>query len=286
MAEGLIADEAESTVSPDGRIVSVIRQSYRIRGGNVSAALIGLGLDVQPFDPFDDFPFATLRKAKVKREMTRGQQTHFIVDYEWSTETPDVQQSSGGNGNGSDPTSKPPKGSFSTRKVTRIYTHDRDGNPILNSAGMPYDPPLQGEFSHFIYKIERAEIAFTDATAAAYVDKLNSSMFLGRPKGFVKCNDITASSESADGMTYWNVSYEFEYAPEGWQPEVLEAGLMELVGEGEEKTRQRIKDDEGEDVVEPWPLDDDGQKLEAGEDVIYTEWETHEEANFNGLGLT
>jgi len=169
-------------------------------------------------------------------------------------------------------------------KVQKIVTHDLNGDPILNTAGDAFDPPLEVTRTHPVIVFTRNEPSFTFDYALSYMDHVNSGSYLGAGAGTVKCNDIAAQKMFAQAQEYWQVRYEFEYNPDGWQPQVLNAGYMQLFSGG----KYKILDSDGRDVSEPWPLDASGERIAANflpDSAIYLTFTVFPSANFNLLGL-
>lgn len=163
---------------------------------------------------------------------------------------------------------------------------DRNGDPILNTAGLRFEPPLVVDGNRPILRIVRNEPFFDPAIAAQFSDAVNEFAFFGEDPKTWKCKPILAELEfnrdcgTADGY-YYVVTYEFEYNRETWVQHVLEQGLRELDSSG---NRVPITEN-GLPVTEPVPLDADGHKLAASGTPIYTDWEVYPLVDFALLNL-
>lgn len=182
----------------------------------------------------------------------------------------------------------PIKISWGTTKFDRECQEDKDGNAILNSASMLFDPPVTADDSRINLKIEKNDSEFDPSVLATYKDAINSDTFYGGDPGTWKLCDITADLEfnqdsgTADGF-YYKVTYTFEYRPEGWQVSVLDRGLFQRDGSG---NLTPILDADGDPVTEPALLDGTGLPLDVGvADPVFMDFDVYPELVFADLGL-
>jgi hypothetical protein len=140
-----------------------------------------------------------------------------------------------------DPFAIPPEVRWASQKYERACQFDRAGNPIRNTVGDEFDPPLKRDDSRPILTIVQNEPNFDIGRVQSFKDTVNSDVFLGFDPNTVKCQDITAERVyHADWGYYWRVTYEFEirpiYIPKGsttpvdvgWTELVLNAGYRYL----------------------------------------------------------
>ena len=200
----------------------------------------------------------------------------FTVDVEYSTAAAGSEEEEE-----PDPLNEDAEVSWNTAAVNVVAEKDRNDNAILNKAGDAFDPPIEVERPHAVLTVTRNQASFNGSTALAYVQKVNSAVFAGGAVGTVMCRSISATDEIKNNIQYWRVTYEFEYAPEGWQPEILEQGLRDANGDP-------LKGDDGDDVTTPVPIDSSGDRITTGlpSAAIFTTFNVYEETNFNSLGLT
>ena len=201
----------------------------------------------------------------------------WTVTANYTTDAPTTQDDE-------DPLNQPRKVSWSSGSVSVVAERDRDGKVIVNSAGDPFDPPIEIERPHAILVVSRNEASFSGTTIIQYKQKVNSAPFSIGGVGEIICSDINATTDEQNGIEFWNVTYKFEYAPEGWQPEILEQGLRQITATGSYET---CKDDEGNDVTTPVLLNSAGKQILArdGTSSTFTKWNVYEEIDFNQLGL-
>jgi hypothetical protein len=128
---------------------------------------------------------------------------------------------------------------WGSRSEDFAVTHDRDGEPILNTVGDPFDPPIQVPVSTPVAVVTRVLKSFDPDWIAVFKDAVNDDTWLGFPAESVLCQDITAEPfYDADWGWLWTVTMEFAFRPSrvdmtahgividpGWAVQVLNAGL-------------------------------------------------------------
>lgn len=183
------------------------------------------------------------------------------------------------------PLLKPIEVSWSTAQFERVAELDQDGNPIINSAGDFYDPPVTCDDSRPILSIKRNEATFNDTLADQYRDSINSDPFWNRSPYECKCHDIQASqSFDADFGWYWTLNYTFEFNDDGWRRKILDSGYR-YQNTGGTLVLNAV-DGKGTPVSTPILLDGSGKKLADGADPIFNETKVYKERSFSGLNLT
>ncbi|WP_165073323.1 hypothetical protein [Paludisphaera rhizosphaerae] len=172
--------------------------------------------------------------------------------------------------------------------------HDKDGTPILNTAGDPYDPGLSRPKSLLIFEIGRVEREFDYSRITDIKDHLNDAAWMGFPARSVMCLDIQPErvwSSDANGWT-WPTVYKFAYREDltvddggddvvlypGWTAKVLNQGLRQKVS-GE---RKQIFIDNAP-VSAPVLLKDDGTVAAPTDDPVYKYYDYLPEADFSVL---
>lgn len=118
----------------------------------------------------------------------------------------------------------------------RDIVKDRDGNPIVNSAGTPFKPHPKKEVFFPTLTIQRNEPITTPLgqTQLAFLGKTNSDTFWGLGEDQWRCVRLDgeiASRTTADGIQhpYVAVVYEFQ-AKDDWALEMLDEGPNHIVG--------------------------------------------------------
>lgn len=183
------------------------------------------------------------------------------------------------------PLDHPPKISWGGSKFEKAIDQDINGDAILNSAGDYFDPPVTVDDSRITLRIQRNEARYDPAIAAQFKDAINSDTFYGQQPGTWKSALPTADlqfnvdSGTADGF-YYEVTYEFEFRPEGWKREILDQGLKVITG-----GVQVPASEGGKDVTSPILLDGTGVALAVDADPVFLSFDVYNEIAFSQLNL-
>lgn len=162
-------------------------------------------------------------------------------------------------------------------------TKDIDDEPVVNSAGDPFDPPIMLDRRWPIMQIVRNEPSYSPLLANDYCGTINNAEWFGRPAKEWKCLDITGEEAvDPDGHRYWVVSYVFQLKRDTWVERVMDVGYNEL---DDDDNRIKILDKNGSPVGSPWPLNEDGTKKAAGEAAEFLEFKLLPEVDFSIFNL-
>jgi hypothetical protein len=102
-------------------------------------------------------------------------------------------------------------------KYQRAAEKDVLGRAIINSAGLPFDPPYMIDDNRPVLTINRNELSFSPMQAWDYKDAVNIDAFMNSPPQTCKCTDITGDLQWERGLAFWRVTYSFEFRPiDGW----------------------------------------------------------------------
>ena len=204
------------------------------------------------------------------------------VNVTYSTDAPKEEETSQGNPLGA--AVKRSLGSYSLQVPMR---EDRDGVPVKNAAGIPFDPPPMVELNPWSLTCVRSEPVFNMTLWHSYHDHTNSTTFNGAAEGEVKCK-VTVEENYDNGFSYYTVNYTFMHNPLGWNISLVNQGFLELVPG---PRIRRITDTNGQEVTQPYPLTDLGQAVPESEldddpsPVNYLNFRAFDSADFNQLGL-
>jgi hypothetical protein len=180
------------------------------------------------------------------------------------------------------PLDEPPQMDWDAADFEEVVEQDVDGNPVINSAGDPFDPPLTRDNSYPILVITRNEATFSPGLAYSYRNKVNAATFFGSGPRTVRCRPIVGKKQyHAAFGTYYQVTYRFEFNPDGFDKNVLNQGLRRKAG----TDRKAITTKEGQPISSPVPLDADGVPLDPTADPIYLTFKVNEEADFAAFGF-
>lgn len=164
----------------------------------------------------------------------------------------------------------------------RVIDFDINGDPICNSAGDWFDPPVTIDDSRPTFTVTRNEGTFDRARARQMRDKLNAALFYDYAPGTVKCGFITGQRlwHAAIGF-YYKVRYPFDVNEDGWDRTILDQGYRYLSG----SQRKQILVD-GSPATSPVPLDGAGGQLAVGGTPVGLAFTLYESADFSTFGFT
>jgi hypothetical protein len=172
---------------------------------------------------------------------------------------------------------------------TEPIDKDKSGAALVNSAGEPFDPPIQEEFNDLVLRITRNEAAYDPALASEYKKAVNSDQFLWFEPYTVRCNLFEGRRIRIGNLFYYQVNYEFIIRQDpdadgnisGWKRRILDQGFREKTGTDEGKpTYALILDDNGTPINQPALLDGSGSKLDDAADPYYFSFETKPSKSF------
>lgn len=149
---------------------------------------------------------------------------------------------------------------FTTAEIAAF--EDVDGNPIVNSAGDPYDPPLMREVTRGTLTVQRNEqpSAVNLATLAALSNTINVAVWNGFPAKTVRLAPLKLPDIQYCQVTnayYFPMEYTFDINFDTWVRQVINAGFRELDGSGNLKPILIA----GQPATVPVPLDESGHAL-------------------------
>lgn len=179
--------------------------------------------------------------------------------------------------------------SVSYERADKYIREDLDGNPIVNAAGSPVDPPQS-----YTYTIQIIDVKLNvDATtwSISSINGLQEVVNLNAWQGFdpktVLIRGVEASEIKFENNVYYRELHFVlairEAIYDGWSPtKILNQGYYEKASDG---TLSTIRDKFGNPLPGPSMLDATGTKLTAGEDPVYLEFVLRDEVDFASLGL-
>ncbi len=163
--------------------------------------------------------------------------------------------------------------------------------PIENSAGDPFDPPLDQDQSNLVIFIQRNETSedFSPDIITDFKDTMNvkaiavAGISIGALQGLFR--DISADRMfDAEGTQYWSVTYQVEVDRKTHVRAVLDRGFN-ILGAGPGFGVSAILDNDLKPVNEPRKLDGAGAELAAGADPVYLDFQTYDTTNWEILAL-
>lgn len=186
------------------------------------------------------------------------------------------------------PLNATPELRWDAREYKRPVVHDKAGNAIVNTAGIPPDPYPEIDDADMTLVIVRNEASFDPVEKMTYRYTLSDRTFFGFEGVQCRLRPITAQ-RVLEPFQYYKVTYTVDIvsrkdedgAEKGWTLRFLSAGLVELVG----GVRTPISMG-GQPASQPVPLDANGAKLAVGSTAyVYKEFEIYPEKDWTSLNL-
>lgn len=182
-----------------------------------------------------------------------------------------------------DPTARPAKIRWQTNSYRLAIERDINGRALINSAGEPFDPPVEVDRAHWHVLIQK-NVFDVPGYILGYENATNDSLWIidgiPIPKMAAKINAIEISEVQTEGdFDYRVFTYGVEIDPYYWKLEVLDRGLHQLVADGGGSlsflgapyVRKRIMTDDSvpQPVASPVLLDGTGHILEDLDNPVY-----------------
>jgi hypothetical protein len=165
-----------------------------------------------------------------------------------------------GDTNVSNPLLEPYELAISYSRYSEEATHDRFGDPIVNSAWEQIRGP-QAEFdaSRATVRITFNTLSLNLALVSSMLDTVNSHVLWGMSARTIKFSNLTIDRKFyGTCLKYYRVGYEFEVRREGWDRDILDEGTKALNGKWERATLPS-----GEEVRK-WVVQAIGQGADEG----------------------
>lgn len=193
------------------------------------------------------------------------------------------------NGGEDDPLEMPALFTYAFENNQKPFTHDPYSDPpniepVTNSAGKPFDPPVMIDDSRPIMIVVQNEETFSFSTAIQYQDAVNNAAWTVKGDTWdqyqAKVRQISAREVLEGDLTYFEVTYEFAFQREGWNPvQILDQGYQYLLGV---LGWVNIKDQNGDFVNEPALLKD-GRVLLPSEDPEFLPYSPYKPMDFGAF---
>jgi hypothetical protein len=221
---------------------------------------------------FDDFAFALKIDAQIDPDCNDDSSWVVTVDYGPYDPTQFPE----------DPLNHPIKLSWGENRFEKQVFEDRNGDPVVNSAGDYFDPPVSADDSRPTLRIVRNERTYDPIYANSWKDTLNADTFFGFAPATVKLSVPLGELEyNPICGFYYVVTYQFEVNANGWKKQILDQGMRQVVS----GVKSNILDDNGEQISSPALLDGSGKKLATGGTPASLTFEIYQESDFTQLGL-
>lgn len=156
---------------------------------------------------------------------------------------------------------------------------------ILNSAGLPFDPPVMVEVSRPVVSVTKNIVNLDLNKLTDLQDSVNSKAWKSFPPRTVRVSGIEVNSAFENGVAFWSITYHFAVNWRTWDVQPLDAGFHERIQTASVPVAtyewREITDDHG--AQGPYPLDGNGRVLDPSQDPVYLRWVATKENDFNTM---
>jgi hypothetical protein len=164
-----------------------------------------------------------------------------------------------------------------------IYVDAITDEPVLNSAGVSFDPPIDYDIADPVLVISRNEFPIDWPLILSYRNAINLDTYLGAAVGTLRLYPILASRQFEQEWGYfYRVTYRIGYREDGWIAHRLDEGRHELNTDGE---LVEILDARGSPVTDPVRLNGSGKQLPVGAETQFLDYNLFKSKLFAPLNL-
>lgn len=187
------------------------------------------------------------------------------------------------------PLARPAEISYDFALFAGIAEKDKDDTEIKNTAGDPYDPPIEREDARLILTIVRNEAFYNLATAQSMVNAVNKTAWNGGAARTWKCQNISAQRMFENDVVYWRVTYQFAYKADTYDVEVISRGFFQKDNDKRVMIFVLRDDADPKSLIPtpvPQPLDANGAHIsDPTDDLYFQTFKIYDEYEFNSTGL-
>lgn len=153
---------------------------------------------------------------------------------------------------------------------TEFVEQDVDGEPIVNSAGQPFDEPYQRErwLPVLVAQKNYATLSAIETLNRTNENAINSTVFRGHAAKTVLFTGIeTGPPTFENGVTFYVGQMRFIIRKDTWPIKIVNRGYKHFTDEPDPNDRVLVNatDENGQHVSEPVLLTADGRRLPEGE---------------------
>lgn len=165
---------------------------------------------------------------------------------------------------------------------------DRNGDLILNSAGLPLvDPSPVWQFPKpdISRSINLPWNSYSESYFLQRCGKINSSQWGFAPARTMRCSvRATQARTTQNGVEvfYWQTQWDFHFLSEEWKLHLVDAGYYER----KSGDLYLIRDEHDEPISTPHCLKSNGEKLPDGQPGHFLEFDMAQEENFNSYPVS
>lgn len=189
------------------------------------------------------------------------------------------------------PLARPVRYYLELMQFERVVDTDNRGRPIVNSLGMPFDPPLMQDDSRQVLVAVRniANIFELTSLQQTYKDAINTNPFYGAKPRQAKIVSITSGEEQRENaVNYFEVAIRVAFRGEGdtWDRKLLNVAMKRRIRNSDGSYRIADTDKDGNKISSPIMLNRDGTMVREGVDEpVWLTFRTYPERDFRGLGI-
>lgn len=206
-----------------------------------------------------------------------------------ATENPGAGES-GGSGPGAtdraaNPLDRPKTVHSEWETVEEPFEFDVNGDPVLNSAGYPFDPPKMIERSYRVLTISK-NYAVNDPlldqdSQQAYQDAVNDATWAGFAAGTCRILSLVVDYDYENTIPFARATFRIKIKPEGWNPvKIIDRGYYDFLG-----ARIAVVEGTSQYPDEPSLLNGAGDPLAAGLPPVTVEYDAYGTADYSALGI-
>lgn len=183
-----------------------------------------------------------------------------------------------------DPLDRPPDVQWGREDQTVTVWKDANGDPILNTAGDPFEKGMDTTRGIRTLVIARNEEAYDAVATQIYENRVNTVACFGYEPGEVLSKSIVGASQYEMGERFFKVTYSFRIKLGGWKRVFLNQGMRFIdAGTGDLVAATEAN---GSPSSRPVLLSILGTKLDPGDDPVYIEVEEFLGIDFNDFNLS
>jgi len=200
----------------------------------------------------------------------------WLVRVEYATKAADPSDPAEQPDNPEDPILRPPEVSWTHEPYQRVVERDIEGNPLVNSAGQPFDPLPTADDNRLTLVISRFEQVYDKREMLKFVDAVNDDPFQGFDPGQAKIKGIPAVQHFENNQQLWKVTYTIQFKEEGWNLFILDQGRYQAINDNADpdgapltsasnrgKITPIVDAETGEPISDPVLLDGNGFPLQG-----------------------
>lgn len=177
------------------------------------------------------------------------------------------------------PLNEPTQFTFGSNRVEVTPSKDANGKEYCNTAKVPFVEIPTIEVVRPTLTMSK-NMMQNASFLIELIGTINSSSALGCKKHTLKITDASSSSQydQQNGIQYWSVSCTVEFNSDKWIQKIANVGYVELKKDKEGKEKLVAIDS-----PDPVPLNKDGTKKKAGEEIDYLEFQPNQQAPFSTI---